>query len=209
MREHYTEPEFSIVSELVVHQRYLTLFNRRIRFPAVEARPEVEYDYDIVGHPQADFHFCVTFPFHPLPDGQRGGEVTLLREHCQGPNKMMFVLPTGSFDPKRHGGREACARAELSEEAHLAGGEWQRLLPADHAGLAEVKWSPNRFTPFLCIGPQADGMPGARDAEEFIEVHRVGLAKLRALMTGGDMLLPSVATCFLALDRLRCLGHID
>ena len=56
---------------------------------------------------------------------------------------------------------------------------------------------------------QADGAPGERDIEEFIEVHRVGLAELRALMTGGDMLLPSVATCFLALDRLRCQGLID
>ena len=56
---------------------------------------------------------------------------------------------------------QACARAELSEEAHLADGEWQRLLPDGHAGLAEVKWSPNRFTPFLCIGPQARaGQPG-------------------------------------------------
>ena len=45
--------------------------------------------------------------------------------------------------------------------------------------------------------------------EEFIEVHRVGMGELRRLMASGDMLLPSVATCFLALDRLRCLGHID
>ncbi len=82
-------------------------------------------------------------------------QVTLLREHCQGPNAMMFVLPTGGFDPRRHGDREACARAELSEEARLAGGAWQRLLPPGHAGLAEVKWSPNRFTPFLCTGPEA------------------------------------------------------
>ena len=82
------------------------------------------------------------------------GQVTLLREHCQGPNAMMFVLPTGGYDARRHGGREACARAELSEEAHLAGGAWEALLPAGHAGLAEVKWSPNRFTPFLCVDPQ-------------------------------------------------------
>ena len=40
-------------------------------------------------------------------------------------------------------------------------------------------------------------------------MHRVGLPELRALMMGGDMLLPSVATCFLALERLRCLGHVD
>lgn len=71
----------------------------------------------------------------------------------------------------------------------------------------------------MCLNPtllftlhsraQADGAPGERDVEEFIEVHRVSLGELRRVMASGDMLLPSVATCFLALDRLRCLGHID
>lgn len=56
---------------------------------------------------------------------------------------------------------------------------------------------------------QADSAPGARDLEEFIEVHRMGLPELRRIMVGGDMLLPSVATCFLALDRLRELGLVD
>ena len=35
----YEELEFPVVSESIVHQRYLTLFNRRIRFPAVGTRP--------------------------------------------------------------------------------------------------------------------------------------------------------------------------
>ena len=35
----YAELEFPVVSETIVHQRYLTLFNRRIRFPAVGTRP--------------------------------------------------------------------------------------------------------------------------------------------------------------------------
>lgn len=34
----YEELDFPIVSETIVHQRYLTLFNRRIRFPAVGTR---------------------------------------------------------------------------------------------------------------------------------------------------------------------------
>ena len=42
--------------------------------------------------------------------------MTLLREHCQGPNQMMFVLPTGGFDPSKHADWLACAKAELSEE---------------------------------------------------------------------------------------------
>ena len=34
----YVELDFPVVSESIVHQRYLTLFNRRIRFPAVGTR---------------------------------------------------------------------------------------------------------------------------------------------------------------------------
>jgi hypothetical protein len=51
-------------------------------------------------------------------------------------------------------------------QAWLAGGEWHRLLPVDHAGLPEVKWCMNRFVPFLAIDPQPDLNPGSRDAEE-------------------------------------------
>lgn len=32
-------------------------------------------DFDIVGHPQANFCFAVTFPFHPYKDGRKSGEV--------------------------------------------------------------------------------------------------------------------------------------
>ena len=35
------------------------------------------------------------------------------------------------------------------------------------------------------------------------QVVRVGLPELRRLMLSGDMLLPSVATCYLALERLE------
>jgi len=59
-----------------------------------------------------------------------------------------------------------------------------------------------------CMGAQADVAPGKRDAEEFIEVHRVGVAQLRELLTSADMLLPSMTTSFLALDRLQTMGHL-
>lgn len=54
-------------------------------------------------------------------------------------------------------------------QARLAGGDWVPLLPEGHAGVPEVKWSPNRMRPFLCIGASADASPGEREAEEFIE----------------------------------------
>lgn len=75
------------------------------------------HDYDIIGHPKANFHFTVTFPYHRPTSGRwQDGEVTLIKEYAQGVNGMVYCLPTGAFDPRRHGDYEACARAELSEE---------------------------------------------------------------------------------------------
>lgn len=65
---------------------------------------------------------------------------------------------------------EQCALSELSEEAHLSGGELVKLTPQGSPGICEVKWCVNRFTPFLVIGPQGAEHPGNRDAEELIEV---------------------------------------
>lgn len=58
----------------------------------------------------------------------------------QGPNQLVWCLPTGGYDPRKHGSYEACARSELSEEARLAGGTWELLVPEGHPGIAEVKW---------------------------------------------------------------------
>ena len=63
-------------------------------------------------------------------------------------------------------------------------------------------------TPLHLAPLQADATPGARDAEELIEVQRYALAELQALMVSGHMLLPSVATCFMALEKLKNLGHL-
>ncbi|PRW56079.1 NUDIX hydrolase domain-like [Chlorella sorokiniana] len=198
------QQQFRILSEHVLHKRYLTLYNRAVQFPAEDGGPEGPVlEYDIIGHPQSDFHFAVVFPYHSAD----GGSVTLIREYAQGLNQLMWCLPTGGFDPRRHTSYEACARAELSEEARLAGGSWQPLIPEEHPGIAEVKWCRNRFHSYLCIDPQPDEAPGRRDHEELtIEVVRVGLPELRRLMLSGDMLLPSVTTCFLALERLQQQG---
>ncbi|KAK9818693.1 hypothetical protein WJX74_007454 [Apatococcus lobatus] len=197
----FHDEDFEIVHEKQVFKRYLTLYDRRIKFPAQKGQQRQEHDYDIIGHPQCGFHFVVTFPFHA---SSNDGQVTLLREHAQGPNQMMWVLPTGGFDPLKHGDSwEAGARAEMSEEAHLNGGDFVQLTPAGHPGIVEGKWCANRFTPFLCLNPQADLSPGSRDEQECIEVHRISIAELREIMHSGDMLLPSITTCFLALARLQ------
>ena len=38
-------------------------------------------------------------------------------------------------------------------------------------------------------------------------MHRVDLGELRRMLTGTDMLLPSMTTAFLAFDKLQRLGH--
>ena len=46
-------------------------------------------------------------------------QVTLLREHCQGPNAMLYTLPTGGYDPRKSSSFLEAAQAELSEEVQL------------------------------------------------------------------------------------------
>ena len=56
-----------------------------------------EIEYDIIGSPAANFSFAVAFPFHSACEGAPPC-ATLIREYCQGPNCVMYNLPTGAFD---------------------------------------------------------------------------------------------------------------
>jgi 8-oxo-dGTP pyrophosphatase MutT (NUDIX family) len=197
-------PKFTIVSEQISHQRYLTVYNRTVKFPPHASRSSEGdvLEFDVIGHPQSAFQYAVTFPFHSSPSGRwHDGEVTLIREYCQGPHAMYYSLPTGSFDPKKHSDLKACAQAELSEEAHLKDGEMRPLL-APGVAVPEVKWCRNSFTPFIVVDAVPDPNPGLREVEEWIEVMRVNVKELKAIMRSGKMLLPSVTTCWWALEWL-------
>jgi 8-oxo-dGTP pyrophosphatase MutT (NUDIX family) len=198
-----SSPVFTVLDEEVKFRRYLTLYNRRVLFPPTPAHPEpTVHEFDIIGHPTAAFHFSIAFPFHPASSGDwRDGHVTVLREYAQGTNKMVYGFPAGAFDPQKHSNYEECARAELSEEAHLKAGRLVLLLE-EGVAVPEVKWCRNRFTPFLALDLQPDDQPGERDKEEYIEVLRVGIPELRRIARSGEMLLASVATCWWAFEYL-------
>jgi len=201
------EGHLPVQKEEIVYKRYLTVYNRTVQYPADSEGQAKAVDYDVVGHPQAEFKYVVVFPFHPKEGG--GGEVTILKEYNQGINDLAYCLPTGGFCPKKHKNMEECAAAELSEEAHLCGGEYIRLLPDDHPGIPELKWSRNRFVPYLVIGPETDHNPGGRDFEEIIEeVRRVSISELKQIMFSGEMQTPSVVTAASALEHLTKLGHL-
>lgn len=116
------EPVFEIVEEKVEYERYMSLYNRKVRFPSValgsDDQKEAVYEFDVIGHPKSSFCFCVALPFHPPKDGKdwREGEITMIREYAQGPNEMVYGLPAGAFHSGKHATAEECARAELSEE---------------------------------------------------------------------------------------------
>lgn len=196
-----------MVSEERVYHRYLSMYHRKVRFTSRcgTQQPE-EHHYDVVGHPRCEFKFSVIFPFHPGKDGAEH-EVTLIREYCQGPNKMAYGLPAGGFNPKGDGSMEDCARAELSEEVHLTGGELLPLLPEGHPGIAETKWCANVMVPFLVIDPEHDPCPASRDAEEHtLQVLRMKLSDFKKLLYSGDMMLPSITTAHMALEKLQERG---
>ena len=45
--------------EPIVYRRYLAVQDRRVVYPDGRVA-----NFDVVGHPQSDFHFAVIFPFH-------------------------------------------------------------------------------------------------------------------------------------------------
>lgn len=209
------QSKFKIASESVVYDRFMTVYNRRVEFPVQKpgvnglittATKGDSYEFDVVGHPKANFHFCISFPYHPpanATDHWSEGEVTVIREYAQGPHALVYGLPAGSFHKEAHKTLEGCARAELSEEAHLCGGSIHKLVDDSCPGIAEVKWCCNRFTPFIVVDPQQDSNPGQRDNEEFIEIVRMKINDLKKLLRSGDILLPSVTTCYWAFEWLE------
>ena len=82
------------------------------------------------------------------------------------------------------------------------------MRDAGPAGAAEGKWSANRFHAFLCVDPTPDPAPGARDAEERIDVVRVPVADIGALVAAGRVLPPSETVAWAAVDELRRRGLV-
>lgn len=216
----------TVLNEKVMYAGYITVIRRQVHFASGESAKQAQscdddtapatdppgsidqcnqcVNFDVAGHPAATFRCAVVFPYHPLTD-----QVTLVHEYAQGAGRYMYALPSGNFDPEQHRDVKQTAVFELEEEAHLTGGEWHELLPSRHPGIPEVKWCANAFTPFLCIGPEPHANAKPRDWVESVSGQRVecvSVARFRELIAGGKLLLPSIATGYMALDKLRELG---
>lgn len=198
---------FKILKEELRYSRYLNVYNRVVQHPPSkeEVADPSKYErkiveYDIVGAKTPSFHFCAVLPYDTLTRS-----VTIIKEYAQGGNCYMYGVPCGVLSEK-HQSLEGCVRMELSEEAQLQGGNLVKLIPDEHPGLLEVKWSCNRFTPFLVLDPKRDAKPHPMDPEEVIEILTVDIPSLKEIMYGGYMMLPSVVTCSMALKYLQDQG---
>ena len=199
-----------VLEENEVYSRYMTIYNRRVQFAGLDGAGAKEFEFDVVGHPKSDFRFAVVMPVHLPASPGEPFTTTLVWEYAQGLDAMCAGFPTGGWDARKHTNIADTARAELEEEARLAGGELTCLVDAaTHPGLTESKWCRNRFYPFVCVGTAPAIAPASRDDEEVaMRTCRVSLAELEHLAVSGDMLAPSVQTMYLALAWLRRRGVI-
>ncbi|KAI8047836.1 uncharacterized protein B0P05DRAFT_592485 [Gilbertella persicaria] len=186
----------TVLSEEISHKRFITVWNRKTQFDDGRV-----VEWDVVGHNTPYPTFVVVFTFDT-----KTKTTSILKEYAQGTNEMKYTCVAGSFDRRKHQNILQAAQHELSEEAQLKQGEWINLLPQDHSpdGISELKWGRNRFIPYLCLNPIKDDTPMERDAEEYIQVvHHVPIPDLKQFITRAEMMLPSVQTCWMALEYLR------
>jgi hypothetical protein len=114
--------------------RYKSITDRVISHPSGKS-----VAYDVLSHGSSRSVFV--FPLRA--DGRT---VTMLREYCPGPHRLMLGFPAGFVEDEKHASVEDAARAELSEEARLKCG---RLVPlAGPAGIAADKYASNQ----VCLG---------------------------------------------------------
>ncbi|CEF97117.1 NUDIX hydrolase domain-like [Ostreococcus tauri] len=201
-----------IVRETVVHERYFTVYDRLVEFQSDDGSTTKRFAYDVVGHPKSAFAFVCVAPFHDREVTSSGEpEFTVVREYAQGSNAECVVLPSGCYEPGKHATMEEVAVDELRQESRIAGGELFRLIERDNPGLLETKWCRNRLFPFLSVDGVAcgDGEECGRDDEEFNMTHeRVTVRELKKLMYSGEMMMPSVVTAQLAIDKLLAMGRL-
>jgi hypothetical protein len=69
-------------------------------------------------------------------------------------------------------------------------------------GIPELKWSRNRFIPFLALDPFPSKTRG-QDDEEWIQVQEFTLAQWHQMMVEGKVMPTAVQTSIMAVDWLK------
>lgn len=191
-----SSPHFELLSQDVIFKRYQTVYKREVRYPDGRV-----ISFDVLGNEKSDFQSVFIFPFDTVSH-----TATLIREYSPGRNAEQLSLVAGMYEPDKHDSLEQAARAELSEEARLTGGELIPLMPL--SGFAADKYSLNTFYFFLAINCVSDPNPPPRDEEEWIYIEQnYSLSRVRQSIAQGLFNVPHSLCATLAMDKLRDMGY--
>jgi len=169
--------------EALLQTPYFNLRSDRLRLPD----GSVKDPYYVLERPDA----AIIFPVTPE------GEVVLVRQYRPPLERLELGLPAGLVEPGEE--PEVAARRELSEETGYSGGEWEPLGSVASSPSLKDNWA----YLYLARGVRETAPPDP-DEHETIEVVRVPLEEIQALIGAGEIVSSSgVAAAMLALDRIR------
>jgi ADP-ribose pyrophosphatase len=169
--------------EVLLETPYFNLRSDRLRLPD----GSVKDPYYVLERPDA----AIIFPVTPE------GEVVLVRQYRPPLGRLELGLPAGLVEPGEE--PEVAARRELSEETGYGGGEWEPLGSVASSPSLKDNWA----YLYLARGVRETAPPDP-DEHETIEVVRVPLEEIKALVGAGEIVSSSgVAAVMLALDRVR------
>jgi ADP-ribose pyrophosphatase len=131
-------------------------------------------DLEMIRHPGAS----AVVPFVNDPRGA-DPEVLLIRQFRHAAERYVWEIPAGRLEPGE--APEACARRELEEEAGVTAGELRRLTTI----YTTPGFTDERIHLFLASG-LGEGTE-RREADEFLEVHRMPWSRVLRLIEQGEV----------------------
>ena len=158
-----------VSSRRVFSGRVLDLDVDTVRFPDGSVG-----DLEMIRHPGAS----AVVPFVNDPRGA-DPEVLLIRQFRHAAERYVWEIPAGRLEPGE--APEACARRELEEEAGVTAGELRRLTTI----YTTPGFTDERIHLFLASG-LGQGTE-RREADEFLEVHRMPWSRVLRLIEQGEV----------------------
>jgi ADP-ribose pyrophosphatase len=169
--------------------RVLNLDLDRVRFP-----DGTEGELEMIRHPGAS----AVVPFLSDPDGE-DPQVLLIRQYRYAAEDYLWEIPAGRLDPGES--PEACAHRELREETGCTAERVERLTTI----YTTPGFTDERIHLFMAVGLRTDGS-AEREADEFIELERLPLARALQMISDGEIRDAKTALALMFAAGFRA-GH--
>lgn len=175
--------EDRLSGERVYHGRVIDVDLDRVRFPDGSVG-----ELEIIRHPGA----AAVVPLDTR-EGTSQPIVTLVHQYRYAAGRFIWEIPAGKLDPGE--APEVCARRELEEETGLRAGRIEAL--------STIYTTPG-FTDeviHLYAALELEKGPTRHEANEFIELHELPLARVRTMIEQGEIVDGKTICGILLADR--------